>query len=392
MIKRFCERCDKTTQDGHLWCSDRDCPAEQGYPVFDSGDYVADLKVIKIIAVWRTAVLYEAARNDEPVWLKVAHRDDECESRLKRDAKWVQLMAPRPPSFMQKFFAQPRLIHLAWLPPYPNKTDKAYGEVTVGDQTRVYSVFQAIPGSLLSHTLLENPNIWHTEAAGIITTVAAAMRLALDKELVHMGLTPDMIYVDKDSEGHYRATLLDYGWCFRPKDAANYNLAQMFRLVEPSYAAPEVLAQLGAQAVTPAADAYSLGMIFYEMLAGHTGYAATAVTRDDRLRQQVIANRTALALKRPELAGAQVPAIIEQAIAPQKRFASIVDFQTTLVKVYGIPPIEKRTKPIRYYVALAIIGALLFSSVVAGLLLLLSRFFSSSKPSISSFFYFSLFT
>ena len=41
--------------------------------------------------------------------------------------------APREPTFMQKFFAQPRPIHLAWLPPYPSKSDKAYGEVTVGD-------------------------------------------------------------------------------------------------------------------------------------------------------------------------------------------------------------------------------------------------------------------
>lgn len=372
MNKRFCERCEKATQDGHLWCSDRDCPAEQGYPVFDYGDYVADLKIVRMIAVWRTAVLYEAMRNDKPVWLKVAHRDDECEGRLKRDAKWLQLLAPREPTFMQKFFAQPRPIHLAWLPPYPSKSDKAYGEVTVGDQTRVYSVFKAIPGSLLSHTLLENPNIWHAEAVGIVTTVAAAMRSALDKELVHMGLTPDMIYVDKDSEGHYRATLLDYGWCFRAKDAANYNTAQMFRMVEPRYTAPEILGQLGPQAVTPAMDVYSLGIILYEMLAGHAGYEATAVTRDDRMRQRVIANRTPLTLKRPELAGAQVPAIIEQAIAPQKRFASIVDFQSALVKVYGIPPIEKRPKPIRYYVALAILGAILFSIVVSGAYVLLN--------------------
>ena len=81
-----------------MWCSDRDCPAEQGYPVFDYGDYVADLKIVRMIAVWRTAVLYEAMRNDKPVWLKVAHRDDECEGRLKRDAKWLQLLAPREPT------------------------------------------------------------------------------------------------------------------------------------------------------------------------------------------------------------------------------------------------------------------------------------------------------
>jgi hypothetical protein len=40
MIKRFCERCERITENGHLWCQERDCPAEEGYPVFDYGDYL----------------------------------------------------------------------------------------------------------------------------------------------------------------------------------------------------------------------------------------------------------------------------------------------------------------------------------------------------------------
>ncbi len=61
-LARYCERCKRLTMDGNLWCQDKDCPAEQGYPVLGYGDYLGDLKVTKLITVWRTAVLYEAQR------------------------------------------------------------------------------------------------------------------------------------------------------------------------------------------------------------------------------------------------------------------------------------------------------------------------------------------
>ena len=60
-LARFCERCKRLTIDGNLWCQDRDCPAEQGYPVFAYGDNLGDLKITKLITVWRTAALYESS-------------------------------------------------------------------------------------------------------------------------------------------------------------------------------------------------------------------------------------------------------------------------------------------------------------------------------------------
>ena len=51
MLTRFCERCERQTVDGHLWCPERDCPAEAGYPVFQFGDYLGDLKITKLVTV-----------------------------------------------------------------------------------------------------------------------------------------------------------------------------------------------------------------------------------------------------------------------------------------------------------------------------------------------------
>src|SRR3970282_1426609 len=70
-LARFCERCKRLTTDGNLWCQDRDCPAEQGYPVFAYGDTLGDLKIIKLVTVCRTGALYEYLRGQQTVWLKV---------------------------------------------------------------------------------------------------------------------------------------------------------------------------------------------------------------------------------------------------------------------------------------------------------------------------------
>src|SRR6185436_16141304 len=85
-MNRFCERCERTTHDGNLWCPEPDCPAEAGYALFGYGDFLGDLKITKLVRAWRTAALYEAARGETQVLVKVAHHSDETEERLRRDA------------------------------------------------------------------------------------------------------------------------------------------------------------------------------------------------------------------------------------------------------------------------------------------------------------------
>ena len=94
MNNRFCERCQRSTQDGNLWCQDRDCPAEAGNSIFRYGDYLGDMKIIRQISAWRTAAMYEAERNGQPVWVKIAHADPECEERLKAEAAFLLQLSP----------------------------------------------------------------------------------------------------------------------------------------------------------------------------------------------------------------------------------------------------------------------------------------------------------
>lgn len=366
-VKRFCERCERVTQDGHQWCPDRDCPAERGYPVFDYGDYVADMKVQRIIAVWRTAVLYEAKRSDKPVWLKVSHVDPTgaCEDKLKREAAMLQARAPKIPRGAATFRPQSRLRHLTWLPPYPTPANRAYGEVTIDGETRVYAVYGALEGSLLSQVLGENPDIWHSQAAWITTSVAQALQPLVAAGQVNLCLTPDTIFVDKDRDGHYRAVLLDYGWMLASRDVGPDAVKEIVRRCEPAYSAPEILAGIGAQALTTAADTYSLGMILYEMLAGRPGYEPK-LHRDDRQKGLVIGTRSALLLHRPELGPAGVPDIITRAIAPRERYASVTELGKTITAAYGPQPVERIPRPIRFYVAIGVILALSVVALVVG--------------------------
>src|SRR3972149_5756506 len=85
-MERYCERCERVTVDGHLWCQDPECPAEEGYALLGYGDYLGDLKVTKLVRVWRTAALYEAERQGLEVLRKGAHPTDEGAERPERGA------------------------------------------------------------------------------------------------------------------------------------------------------------------------------------------------------------------------------------------------------------------------------------------------------------------
>ena len=111
MTSRFCERCERITRDGNLWCQDKECPAEEGHPVFDYGDFIGDLKITKLVTVWRTAALYEALRGEETVFVKVAHSTPECADRLKREALAMQKLGDvvKAPGLFQRI---PRPLRL----------------------------------------------------------------------------------------------------------------------------------------------------------------------------------------------------------------------------------------------------------------------------------------
>ncbi len=366
-MNRFCERCERTTHDGNLWCPEPDCPAEAGYALFGYGDFLGDLKIIKLVRAWRTAALYEAQRGKTPVLVKVAHRGEETEERLSREAHAFKSLMPRPSpigAFLASFRPSPRPILLRPLSPYPTPATRPFGQISFRGEVKVFSVFQYVKGKLLSDVLLENPQLWHSEAAWLIATIAEAMRPLVAQKKCHLSLTPDVILVEVDAKGHLRPTLLDLGFLLEGNEMES--MADWPRLCEPAYTAPELLADGRGQrvkSVNPTADVYSLGLIFYEMLAGRPGFEPK-LRRDDRVRELVAKGAGSLPVERPELEQLGVIKIVDRAIARNNRFNTVTELGEALTAIYSTPPKERRPRPRRFYVV--IISLMVLFLTVAG--------------------------
>ena len=401
IVNRYCERCERVTHDGHLWCQDRDCPAEESWPVFQYGDYLGDLKITRLISVWRTAALYEAEtggeRNKRTVWIKVAHATTDCEDRLRAEAVYLKdqlkSVAPLPKRGLAKlihsfFPSAPRPILLQWMPASSINTKAVYGETTVKGVLRVYCVYAAMTGVTLRETLLENPQVWHYEAAWSALVMCQAMKLMVQARRVNLSLSPRVILIDVDKDGHWRPTLLDLGWLLVPgqgganpvKDAnANTNLALIAERCEPAYLAPEIVVDRQGSGLSLSADVYSLGLIYFEMLFGAAGIGRQWRRDDLVIRDVVDQARRQQSLPvdqdkfRPELNRAGVVSIVESAISARSRLASVTDLGKAIGDIYHNPPPERLTVPIRLYILIGVLLVALAAVLVVIVTSLLQR-------------------
>jgi serine/threonine protein kinase len=354
-MNRFCERCQRVTVDGNLWCPEVDCPAEEGFPVLSYGDYLGDLKITKVMRVWRTAALYEALRGEKAVLVKVAHESEDSEERLKRETMVLESLRERG-RWLKAYRPAPRPLLPALLPPYPVAGKRPYGEISFRGQTKFYSVFQRAEGKFLSDLLLENPQMWHYDAAWITIALSEALRPLASQNRAHLCLTPDMVLVDTDAEGHLRPMLLDLGLLVAGEEIQS--IYTWPKMVDPAHSAPELQDRGRLKAVSPAADAYALGILFYEMLAGKPAFE-NKLRRDDQIRAAVSQYRGTLPVGRPELEVAGVVKSVDKAIAATGRYNNVIEFGNALTSIYGRVPREKRPMPRRTYVLAITMGILL---------------------------------
>ena len=105
--------------------------------------------------------------------------------------------------------------------------------------------------------------------------VCDAVQYAHHKLVVHRDLKPSNILVVADGT----PKLLDFGIAkvLNPEPSAQGLLVTQTgtRCMTPAYASPE---QMRGNAVTPATDIYSLGVVLYELLSGHRPYRLTQHT------------------------------------------------------------------------------------------------------------------
>ena len=193
---------------------------------------------------------------DRPVAIKVLNQrfveDDAARARFEREAK-----------------AAGRLQHLNAV----SVTD--FGETSEG---YVYIVMELLEGRTLREIVAKEAPLEIARAVSIMLQTAAAVAAAHEAGVIHRDLKPANIFVTQRSDVPAVVKVLDFGIAKLAAETLDEeepkNLTQFGVMIgTPRYMSPE---QCSGLTLTPAADVYSLGVIFYEMLTGSVPFSGSS--------------------------------------------------------------------------------------------------------------------
>ena len=192
------------------------------------------------------------------------------------------------------------------------------------DQSYLYLVMESLPGTPLSEQM-GKPMDWRS-AVDLVLQIAQALAYAHENNVIHRDLKPGNILLN--AEG--RPVLSDFSIARiiedeETRDVTGTNVG----LGTPAYMSPE---QGKGMPVDYRADIYSLGIIFFEMVAGQPPFKAD--NSMETLIQQVIAPPPSPKTLVPDLP-ASVEKIIMTALKkdPDERFQSMDELVEALTAV-----------------------------------------------------------
>jgi serine/threonine-protein kinase len=193
---------------------------------------------------------------------------------------------------------------------------------------RHYFVMEFVEGRSV-HDLLETDGaIEPSRASRIVLQAASGLAAAHDQGLVHRDIKPANLLVTKDE----RVKIADFGLALAPSDGATRLTATNSLMGTPGYLSPE---QCCGEPAGPRSDIYSLGMTFYEMLAGSMpfkGESPLAV-----LRQILDEDPPPLLGVAPHL-DPRIAKVVERMVAkqPNDRYQSCHEVVADLSQILGV--------------------------------------------------------
>jgi serine/threonine-protein kinase len=191
-----------------------------------------------------------------------------------------------------------------------------------------YIVMDLLEGETVEQRIARG-NLSFDEARHWILAAAAALATAHDQGLVHRDVKPANLFIAKNGDGTHRLVVLDFG-VVKPMDGSpdsNKVTRTGAAVGTPLYMSPE---QAIGRPVDGRSDLYSLGVVFFEMLAGAPPFS-------DSTGGQVFVN--ILTVPPPPVSAVTrtaVPlafdALLQQVLAkdPAHRFANIRAFARAL--------------------------------------------------------------
>ena len=208
------------------------------------GQLLGDYRVVEVIGEGGMGTVYRAVRADaeyeQAVAIKVVRGGFDSAALAERFRQERQILA-----------------HLNY---------RHIARLLDGGTTRdglPYLVMEFVKGQPISR-YCEDHKLGITQRVRLFRQACSAVEFAHQRLVIHRDLKPANILVTEDAE----VKLLDFGVA---KLMAEGEAAQTIGMhwLTPAYASPE---QVSGKAMTTSSDVYSLGVVLYELLCGHSPY------------------------------------------------------------------------------------------------------------------------
>ncbi len=135
-----------------------------------------------------------------------------------------------------------------------------------------FLTLELLEGETLAQRLKRKPVLEETEVRGIVQDIVSGLAAAHRVGVIHRDLKSSNIFLAEGTNAE-RAVLTDFGLAWTPASPNAELLTPTGHMVgSPAYMAPE---QIRGEALSPATDLYSLGILIFEMLTGKLPFQGT---------------------------------------------------------------------------------------------------------------------